>query len=71
MLRIFLLSLLFIFLVRFILRFVIPLFRITSAVRGQMKNMQGAGQRPMAPPPQSRPQQKSRKGDYIDYEEIK
>jgi hypothetical protein len=45
-----------------------PLIRISSNVRSQMKNMQ-QGQPNSSPTP--RPQQKARKGDYIEYEEIK
>ena len=66
MIRILLLALLFVGLYRFITRILFPLLRITSAVRGQMRNMQqGASQNNSAPEP------KVRKGDYIEYEEIK
>jgi hypothetical protein len=68
MLRILLLVLLFVGLYRFITRIVFPLLRITSAVRGQMRNMQ-QNAAPTASAPQ--PSHKSRKGDYIDFEEVK
>ena len=68
MLRIFLLSLLFIWLFRIVLRYVLPILKITAGVRRQMKHMQQSQGQPA--PPQSRPQQ-ARKGDYIEYEEVK
>ena len=69
MLRILLLSLLFVGLYRFIVRFVLPIFRITRSVRTQMKNMQGQQSAHNQAPPMSRP--KVNKGDYIDYEEVR
>jgi hypothetical protein len=69
MLRILLLSLLFVGLYRFIVRFVLPIFRITSSVRAQMKNMQG--NQPAQPQAPTRPRPTVNKGDYIDYEEIR
>jgi hypothetical protein len=68
MLRILLLALLFIALYRFITRFVFPLLRITSAVRGQMRQMQ---QQDYAQHQQSPPKAKASSGDYIDFEEVK
>lgn len=68
MLRYILLLLLFVGLFRFITRFLLPVLRITSNVRGQMRNMQGNTHREPAPPPMPR---KERRGDYIDYEEIR
>jgi hypothetical protein len=70
MLRIFLLALLFIWLFRFVLRFVLPILKITSGVRRQMKNMQQGQSNPYTAPSAARPQ-KVREGDYIDYEEVK
>ena len=68
MLRILLLCLLFLGIYRFIVRFVLPVMKITSTVRGQMRNMQ-QNQAPAGPAPAS--SSKVKKGDYIDYEEIK
>ena len=69
MLRIFLLLLLFVWLFRFVLRFVLPVLKITSGVRRQMKNMQQqSGSNPYTAPGRT---QKVREGDYIDYEEVK
>jgi len=70
MLRIFLLSLLFIWLFRIVLRYVLPILRITSGVRRQMKHMQESQSQGQAAPPQSQTH-KARKGDYIEYEEVK
>jgi len=70
MVRYLLLTLLFIWLFRIVLRYVIPILKITSGVRRQMRHMQQGPGQAQSVPPQSRPQQ-SRKGDYIDYEEIK
>ncbi|MBS1615384.1 MAG: hypothetical protein JST06_04615 [Bacteroidetes bacterium] len=64
MIRILLLGLLFYFLFRFILRYVLPIWRITSAAKKQMRDMQGAHQEPAQPKP-------ARKGDYIEFEEVK
>jgi hypothetical protein len=69
MLRILLLSLLFVGLYRFIVRFVLPIFKITSAVRSQMKSMQGNQGAQQQGPTVSRP--KVNKADYIDYEEVR
>jgi hypothetical protein len=69
MLRIFLLSLLFIWLFRIVLRYVLPILKITSGVRKQMKHMQ---QRQQAQPPVSPGRTRNvRKEDYIEYEEVK
>ena len=70
MLRIFLLALLFIWLFRFVLRFVLPILKITSGVRKQMKNMQQGQSNPYTAPAPGRTQ-KVREGDYIEYEEVK
>jgi hypothetical protein len=62
--------LLFVGLYRFITRVVFPLLRITNAVRGQMKNMQqsAAAGTPTSTP---KPEHKVRKGDYIEFEEVR
>lgn len=64
MIRILLLGLLFYFLFRFILRYVLPIWRITSAAKKQMRDMQAGNSEPVTPRPQ-------RKGDYIEFEEVK
>jgi hypothetical protein len=71
MIRILLLALLFVGLFRFITRFLFPIFRITSAVRGQMRNMQNMqGQQNVQHEP-APPRPKAAKSDYIDFEEVK
>lgn len=68
MVRILLLTLLFIGLFRFIIRFVFPMLRITAAVKKQMRNMEQAqanANNHTAPKPQAKT------GDYIDFEEVK
>jgi len=51
------------------MRYVLPALRITSDVRRQMKNMQQNQSNPVNNAP--RPQQRMRKGDYIEFEEVK
>jgi uncharacterized membrane protein (DUF106 family) len=58
--------------VRFIFRFVLPVFRITSTVQDRMRQMQqqmNDMQQNNTPPAQPKP--KKVDGDYIDYEEVK
>jgi hypothetical protein len=69
MIRYILLLLLIVGLFRFITRFLLPVYRITANVRGQMRNMQqGAKPQPAPAPVSSR---KEKVGDYIDYEEVR
>lgn len=68
MLRYILLLLLIVGLFRFITRFLLPVLRITANVRGQMRNMQQGARPEPAPAPVPR---KEKRGDYIDYEEIR
>lgn len=68
MLRYILLILLVVVLFRFVTRFLLPVLRITANVRGQMRNMQQGARPEPAPAPVSR---KEKRGDYIDYEEIR
>ena len=65
MIRILLLGLLFYFLYRLVVRFLIPVLRVTSAARRQMQNMQ---QNNGAAAQQPKP---ARKGEYIEFEEVK
>lgn len=67
MIRIVLLGLFFYFLYRFVVRFLIPVLRVTSAARKQMRNMQQGSANTEAPK-QPRP---ARKGEYIEFEEVK
>ena len=66
-----------------ILRFLLPVFRITSAANSHLKNMQEQMQAQMRENEQSRQQatqgtfqkdqrqSRPKEGDYIDYEEVK
>ena len=62
---------------RIIVNFIIPIFRVTSAAKSQMRQMQEQmnamndkmNDQPKQPQQQQRTVQKE--GDYIDYEEVK
>ncbi len=64
-----------------ILRFLLPVFRITSAARGHMKNMQAQmkemernmnkQQATQGAFQKGQTQSRPKEGDYIDYEEVK
>ncbi|MGZ5254733.1 MAG: hypothetical protein ACXWV4_10330, partial [Flavitalea sp.] len=65
------------FLYRFIFNFIIPIYRVSKKMKGQMRDFQsqmnqnGQGFQPNPPrqePVQSKP---AKEGDYIDFEEIK
>lgn len=61
------------FLVRFIFNFVIPVYRATRQMKGQVREFQERMQG-QTPPPDFEQQQakpKVKEGDYIDFEEIK
>jgi hypothetical protein len=60
--------------IRFLLRYILPIFRITSAANGQMKQMQEkmkAMEEKMNPPSPQQARKVKKEGDYIDYEEVK
>jgi hypothetical protein len=65
------------FLYRFIVGFVIPVYRTTREVKKKFREMQdqmndrAAGQQGYAQKPAAEPEPQKKKGDYIDFEEIK
>lgn len=82
-LRFVLFTLAFYFLYKLVFGLIVPIFRTTRTIRRQFGDMQQrmqdqvnatqngySGQRPAEPPP-SKETQKSPKGDYIDFEEVK
>jgi hypothetical protein len=75
MIAILLSVLLFLGLYRFVTRILLPILRISSAVRGQMRNMQQQANKQYGNNPQSNAgyqakQTSPKKGDYIEYEEV-
>jgi hypothetical protein len=61
-------------LVRFIFNFVIPVYRATRQMKGQMRDFQERMQQGQEAPQefeQKQGNQKVKEGDYIDFEEIK
>lgn len=71
LLRLVLYAVLFVFILRIIIRFVFPIVNATRIVRKQMDQMRDAGRQPNAPSAPPKPQPKDRGGEYIDYEEVK
>jgi uncharacterized protein YoxC len=67
-----LLTLAFYLILRFVIRFVLPVIRMTSAAKAKMREMQQQmeGMQQQANTHQA-PKPKVSDGDYIDYEEIK
>lgn len=62
-------------LIRFVFNFVVPVFRATRQMKKQVRDfqnkMQQENQFNSNTQQQSRPAQKAKAGDYIDFEEIK
>ncbi len=61
----------FTFLIRFVMRVVLPFVRGAGAINSRMRQMQDQmnGMQNGPPPPAEKPA--PRKGDYIDFEEVK
>lgn len=66
------------FIYKLVFDLIIPIFRTTQKIRRQFGDMQQQMQDQMkatqdgySPPPSAQPPQKSRAGDYIDFEEVK
>jgi hypothetical protein len=61
--------------IRFIFNFVIPVFRATKQMKSQMRDFQSRMQEQQEKPYQHTQQRSSsddvKKGDYIDFEEVK
>lgn len=68
-------ALFFYLLIRFVFRFVLPVFRVArqaNRAMAEMKSkMQEAQQQAQRPEPSQRQSVSSNEGEYIDYEEIK
>jgi type II secretory pathway component PulM len=61
-----------ILILRFVFRFLLPVFQITRSAQQKMKQMQeqmNEMQQAQTHPPKARPT--TRPGDYIEYEEVK
>ena len=59
-------------LIRFIFNFVIPVFRATRQMKSQMKDFQNRMQHQEQEEFQQKPTRaEAKKGDYIDFEEVK
>jgi len=71
--RLLLYLLLGIILYRFIVRFLLPLFQITKMTGSQLRRMQREMEemQQRADGREQRPAKETKRGDYIDYEEIK
>lgn len=72
MIRIVLLALLFYFLYRFVVRFLLPVLRVTSAARRQMQQMQQMQQEQKGESGGAKaPRERAKAGEYIDFEEVR
>jgi hypothetical protein len=65
------------FLYRFIFNFIIPIYRVSKKMKGQMRDFQsqmnqnGQGFQPNPPRQEPAPGKSTKEGEYIDFEEIK
>ena len=62
-----------IILLRFLLKYILPIFRITSAASSQMRQMQEKMkemEQKMNQPTPAQAKKVKKEGDYIDYEEV-
>ncbi|MCB0698481.1 MAG: hypothetical protein KDC11_01485 [Chitinophagaceae bacterium] len=65
-------AILFFFIGRFIVRYVLPIFKITMVTHNKLKDMQQQMQNMQRQQEaKSKPSNKVKEGDYIDYEEVK
>jgi predicted Holliday junction resolvase-like endonuclease len=70
--RIILTAIIFIFITRFILRFVVPIFQVTRMTQSKLREMQEQMQNMQRQEhAKAKTHNTVKEGDYIDYEEIK